>query len=304
MLTRAALAAALGSGPGLAGPASAELYTQGQIDKARAAYAENVEFQLRSDMGIPAEVIRLEMPDRGSHPLSVSAHPATRSIRFPVQTIMFIDDFGILWTYLDRMGCEREYILTYLNALLREGRDLPDPLAAFGIDRDKALADPFVNDVSGKIVTTAVYFLLAHEVGHLALGHGALGAGAASIAQEMEADDLALAAFRAKGLPPIGVSFYFLAARWNDPARDRANSSTHPLSGDRIARIGEALVAEPEAFSHSEPDPALGARQVRSMGEDLVRVASRASEDGVTGFQPREMAAMFPLEKLDRACEE
>lgn len=287
----------------LAAPARAELYPAAELAEARAAYADNIRYQLREDMGVPAHAIALSLPDRGPNPLSVWAEPASASVSLPIATVRFIDDLGILWTHLDRHGCERNYILTYLHALLREGRALPGPLAAFGIPRETALADPFVNDVSGKIVTTAIYFLLAHEVAHLALGHAARGPGAASIAQEVEADAVALAAFREKGLPPIGVSFYFLAARWLDPARADALGSTHPLSADRIAALAEAMLNDPAAYSHAEPDPQAGAARVTSMATDLLRVARRAAEDGVIAALPAGLAEAHPLDRLARACD-
>jgi hypothetical protein len=81
---------------------------------------------------------------------------------------------------------------------------MPPPLVAFDIDKETALADPFVEDVSTKILDSTVNYLLAHEVGHVMLGHEGGLTGGASQEQEIAADRFALDFFTAVGTPPLG----------------------------------------------------------------------------------------------------
>ena len=97
------------------GPASAaNLYSGKEIADAHRAMAPNIRLMVTEDI--------------------VRATPRTHRPAAAKVTVKFVD--------------RGPHPLTFW-ALLREQRPLPAPLTAFGIDRSAALADSYMNDVSG-----------------------------------------------------------------------------------------------------------------------------------------------------------
>jgi hypothetical protein len=309
MLRRAACALALLLA-GAAGAATAQMYTEAERARVMARAAPNLQAVLERDIigNLPraerprAASIRLVFPPSGPSPLSFYADPRSRVIHFPQDSIRFLDDIATLFAWFESRGCAPGMIQTYLWALLRDGRPLPAPLRAFAIDREVALADPFTNDVSGKIYSSALQFILAHEVGHLMLDHRGGLSGAQSQAQEIAADAFAADHFARLGAMPLGVLFYYMAAWWQDPLAEAAPGSTHPVSPDRIATLATRFQADPMAFAHSEPDPARGAALVRDVAGDMATLARLAASDGMLSLLPLGLERDFPLSRLATAC--
>lgn len=292
-------------------PASAQtLYSDRDLDVVRGGMARNIALMVSDDIpdALPpgqrqtARRIDVVFPDAGPNPLAFWAQPATGRIFVPLASVRFIDDLAITMAWFERHGCNGGYIQAYLYGLLRAGRPLGPPLVAFGIDRDRALADAYVNDVSGKVLKTAVYFIMAHEVGHILLGHAGGLTGAASQAQERAADAFAMDVFAHDGAPPAGMVLYFLTGRWRDPIGAQAATGTHPVSPDRIAAVADRMAADPGAFSHAEPDRARGADQVRRIARDMGRIAALTSDEAMLTLLPVGLDAAFPAQALRTAC--
>ena len=306
-LRRLILAASLALWPALAAADGLRLYdaqTLAQTDR----MAANIEGLLREDIpaALPrarraeAAAIAIRFPDRGPHPLSIFADPAENAVILPRETMRFLDDMAILTAWFERHRCDGLWVNAYLAGLL-QGRAAPrPPLSAFGIDRDAALTDPFVDQMSTWILFDAVFFLLAHEVGHLMLDHRPGLTGAASQAQEMEADAFALDRFAAIGRPPAGMVAAFTWSLWfdlHDPAH-----STHPLSGARLQAIADRLAEEPLQFAFSDSDPDRGLRTVQTVAAEIARMAGIARSDGLAALTPLGLAARFPAARFATAC--
>lgn len=239
---------------------------------------------------------------RGRHPLDFYADPRAGKIYVPMESVRFFDDLAILQSWFVAKGCDPAPIQTYLWALLRQGRALPPPLKAFGIDRDTALADPFTDDVSGKVLKSGLFFILSHEVGHILLAHQGGTTGPFSQDQERAADAFALDRFAQIGTYPGGAALYFIAARWLDPTGAAVAQGSHPVAPDRIAAIAERLAADPAAFSFGEPDRALGAAQVRYVAGELATLARLSSDEAMLTLLPLGLERRFPLSRLRSAC--
>jgi hypothetical protein len=223
-------------------------------------------------------------------------------VYFPQNSIRFVDDIAILFAWFESQGCEPGMIQTYLWALLRDGQDLPSPLRAFLIDRDIALADPFTDDVSAKIYSSALQFILAHEVGHLMLGHTGGMTGPASQAQEIAADAFAMDHFGRLGAMPLGMTYYFVAAWWHDPVGDAVAASTHPVSPDRIAALADHIARDPLAFASADANPTQAAAVALDMASELSNLARLAASDGMLTLLPYGLARDFPVSRLQVAC--
>ena len=250
-----------------------------------------------------AAAITLAFPDRGPSPLSFYADPATDTIYMPLESIRFFDDVATLFAWVESKGCDPTSVQAYLWAKLRDGQPLPAPLKAFHIDRDIALADPFTDDVSLKIVSSGLQFILAHELGHLMLGHRGGMSGADSQAQEIAADSFALDHFARLGGLPMGVFWYYMAAWWQDPVgRDARDASTHPVSPERISLLAERITDNPMAFSHGELDPEREAGLAAGIGAMVANLAMLIDDDGMLSLMPIVLERDWPASRLATAC--
>ena len=306
-LAAGVVAAVLAVGPALAQRA---LFTDAEIAAAiqrrgpaiEGAIAEDIPAMLPREKRAGTAGIRVEFVARGPHPLSIFSDPATRRIIVPMETVLFIDDFATATAWFDERGCERGYIQTYLSALLRGGEPLPRPLEAFAIDRETALSETSVDDLSSKGYHGMLLFLFAHEMGHVVLGHAVGLTGEASQAQEIAADGFALDYFEGAGAPPIDMAEYFVAARWLDPTGTAATAASHPVSTGRLRAIAERLSADPRAFARAFADPEEGVELTLGVARDMTTVADLLSEEWMVSVMPMALARDFPLSRLATAC--
>lgn len=293
-----------------AGPAAAQLYTDDELASAR-RQSVNVARMLTEDIvatlprGERARAARVhaEFPVRvDGNPLGMFAHPATETVFIPLETLRFLDDYAILMAWDNIHGCESGFIDTYLYALLREGRALPSPLAAFGLDRAAALADPAIDGFSGDILKSQVFFLLSHELGHVLLDHDAGVHGASSRRQELEADEFALNRFATIGTAPLGMVTWFYAARYVDPTGTAVEEATHPVFSARLRAFAERLARDADAFSFADPDPTAARKRIGYVVGEMHRMARLGDDEEMLTLLPQGLLNEFPLSGLRTAC--
>lgn len=311
MLRRATLAAAMLATLAVsAGEGRAQLYTEAELARTQeravpslvAMLEEDVVLNLPRDLRAQAAALELVFPVQGPSPLAFWAVPESGQIYLPLESIRFYDDVATLYAWFEHNGCDPGPIQSYLWLLLGEGRDLPAPLVAFAIDRDVALAEPFTEDVSGKILSSGMLFVLMHEVGHQLLGHTGGLTGSLSQAQETEADVFALEHFSRIGTLPAGAVFFFQSLWWLDPFGEAVAGSTHPVSAARLAAIAEAIQARPEAFSFSEPDPEKGRAQALSIAGDVATLAGIAADETFRSFMIQTITTSYPPDGFATTC--
>lgn len=270
----------------------------------RSVFADDIVPRLPPDQQARAKGIKLMFPQQGPWPLAFYAYPQSGQVHMPLTSIRFFDEIATLQAWFERHGCRAEYIQTYLYSLLRLKMDLPPPLEAFALDRAHLLADSYTNDLSGKILSSGVQFILAHEVGHLLLDHGATNTSAESQYQETEADAFALEHFARLGGNPMGIFWYFQMAWWNDPADDHGRArNTHPVSPERMRALSARLLSNPMDFTHGEADPAREAVFVQSLGQMTANFADLIEDDQMLTLMPQGMAEQFPLSGMATACQ-
>jgi hypothetical protein len=304
--------------PGLLQAQEIRMFTDQQLVAAAAIYAPNVEWMLRHDLArrLPASQrtalagVEIVMPLRGGHPLQFAAQPSDQTLIMPASSLKFIDELTIVAAWFEERDCDVGYVHSYLSATLRYGGIGVSPLGAFGLsmgvtDREQ------VNDLSLKLSKTAVFFLLAHEAGHLMLGHHPGAASVISQAQEAAADAFALDIMARAGVPPAGMVYYLLAAQMLEPLPDLETweleeevigEFTHPLSADRVRRIADRLAEAPLNFAHSESDPVRGADQVRYIAKQLAGIAQGMHHGGVVLYSASWLLDRYPVEDFLNAC--
>jgi hypothetical protein len=265
-------------------------------------FAEDLRDQLPPPWPARLRDVRLAIPagEEGElAPWHFDALPASRTVRVPLRTLVFLDEMSGVFAQLERRRCGHDAALRYMGLLVAhppaQGRP-PGPFAAFGLT-ERIHDDPFVKDVSEKLLGSTVFFMLAHELGHLALGHRPGLTGLASQRQEAEADAFALDACTAVRLFPGGLAMFFTLVASIEGAQ-----STHPLSGSRLNAIAAALRAQPRSFvDRAERDVARATRAVAGLAGELETIGRTVDDPAIRAAFFRR-AAETRWDKLPLMC--
>ena len=245
------------------GPARAQQrlgpYTRTELESVRGKYEpyvrglffEDLLGRLPPAMREPLGEVQLNVPAEmpaglGADPafvLNVAAVPARRQVYLPLRTLLWLHEYSGLVTELERRKCADRLaiVLIYSGMLTRrvQGNRPPGPLVAFGLD-DGIYGDAYVGNVSSQLFGSTLFFLLAHELGHIARGHAVSASGINSQLQEREADAYALNAMASVGLMPLGLAAFFSAAAMMEGGQDDASSERQPRRGGRACARGAA----------------------------------------------------------------
>jgi hypothetical protein len=222
-------------------------------------------------------------------PLHFAAFTGARLVQAPLRTLLFLEDLAGLWAHLERRRCGLEPAQRYMAMLFvkpADGERPPGPLAAFGLD-ERIYEDSQVKDTSNKLLNSAVFFLLAHELGHIALDHWPGMVGLPAQRQEREADAFALDACAAVRLAPIGLGMYFTAA-----AVIEGQQAGHPLTPARLNALAMALRERRRYFvDRGERDPTRAAQAVTAVAGQLEQVGETLERPGLRVLLQRRAAA-------------
>lgn len=247
--------------------------------------------------------IRLVFPEVGPNPIAFYAYPHSNEIHMPLTSIRFFDDIATLYAWFQSRNCRVEYIQTYVYSILRDDVDLPPPLEAFGLDRRILHADTFTYEASGKVYSSGLQFILAHELGHLLLQHRTGLTPQESQVQEWEADAFAFEHFARLGGSPAGIFWYFMTAWWFDPENEAGRlGASHPVTFERIGTMAELFQTRSMDFAFGEADPETEARLIREMGGMLSFFAEAMADPALRDFTIETVLRDFPLTRLTQAC--
>lgn len=269
-----------------------------------------------------ASNIRLQLPliGRHAHPFDFYADTLHRRVTIPILSVKFFDDIAIATAWLERHNCDKmavsDYVglIRYQNPTNFPGRRFPPPLGALGVPSN-ALDDPWVNDVSGKALKSAIYFLMAHELAHVCYGHSDYSSITIHEAkqQESQADTFALNIMRRISVPPIGMSIFFLVASRFEPApgdfdtlgefeaylRERA---THPLTSDRLMAIAQFIRDNVDAFTRGQSNPSAWIPRIRAVANEIEGIGKTLDDRQIRELQ-RRRSERVTLSDLANACQ-
>lgn len=295
----------------------ATLYTVQQVQAIGATYAPNLR-RVWSDDFIaklsPAERkaaagLRLELPPfgRSRAPLEFYSVPSEGRVVLPLASVKFLDDIAVAHAYYEHAGCDIGAVSDYAAAL-RFSRRAPagSPLAALGVP-PSALTDAYVDKVAMNALKSTVFFVMAHEFGHLLHRHRPYAELDAAQAQQQEAqaDDFALDVMRRIGVPPVALGFFFLVASrlepspgdFDTPAQFEAyvqGTTTHPLSAARLTNVADRLAGNAPAFARLEPNATEVAAQLKHIAGSLRTIADGLDDRRMRRFLAERAAAIHP----------
>lgn len=240
-----------------------QMYPAETLQRVSEVYGKNIRDALYGEIKLqllPAELrslgrVDLQQPwDHTRDPFEFSANAGTGVVLIPALSVKFLDDLAIANAWFERKGCNKEAIFDYAAALDFSDHYLPSLLRALQVPDKAYELDPYVDDVSQKILKSAIAFILLHELGHIHHNHVRYRGfdPAKARLEEAQADQFALNVLRRMRLPPLGMAFWFTALSMRDPLVEGSPSQTHPLTAARMQAIADALREHPEDFI--EPD--------------------------------------------------
>jgi hypothetical protein len=212
----------------------------------------------------------------------------------PLRTVRWLAEYCGAAAYFERNSCPNWHmaLLVYdgLLAARQAGSNRPPgPLAAFGLDRS-IYRDSFVDNVSSKLLSSMLFFVLAHELGHIAHQHRAGPSVLADDSQkhEREADAYALEIMAQIHLQPLGLALLFGAA-----AMMEGGQSTHPMSGSR-ARGAAAIVdaRSAEFVDRFQTNPVAAAQRLKSLSVEVGKAMALADDPQIRNAMARNVSGV------------
>lgn len=279
---------------------SAVVYSQALLESRAPVYQHDIRVNLDAallDFLTPEEAIRLgevrlEVPVRGG----LAGHRAERRGRLgvvvmPAESLRFFSDLCTASAWLAARGYSLSTIADYLNMLkygdpASLGRtSMPLPLEALQVPEGE-LDEPGVENRRSACFSTGVVFILAHELGHLILGHqGYEGVSPRETqANEAAADAFAVELMSRAGDLPLGALYYFTYMSYlerhrgdfvNDAAwQDHLRRATHPISPDRVEALAASLRKHARRF-------AAGPAAAYSLAEQIAPIADALTDTDI-----------------------
>ena len=312
-LTLVAEAARAGNIDALYDDATLEFW-QGKYAKGLHSNLEDVIFpRLSAEESQRLAGIRIDVPLRvtDQEPFAYYTTGTPWVVTMSAASLKFFDDFCVAIAWLQTNGYDIETASDYVSMLKYRtpaaiGGRYPLPLDALQIPGD-ALDNPRVNNIANRIFNEAVFFVLAHELGHALYRHPGYGPGvtrAQARANEAEADAFALDMMQRAEAEPTSMAFWFLMAGYmadgrGDFASDAdyekfLTESTHPLTGDRIAALADRLAAAAEEFARLGSDPAASLSRINWTADQLNQVAGILGDPGIQALIARRGRSMTP----------
>jgi hypothetical protein len=246
------------------------MYRDDVLARAEAAYAENLKgnfadlvSRLPRKVRAEASDVGIELPARGGGPFAYWSFAAARKVVIPIESVKVFDDLVTAYVWREAHACDPSAMFDYVGMMssARRAPTLPPPFEALAIPSNVLEAKDAVYRTSGDLLKSAVYYIMAHELGHVVLRHPGNRQVTFEESQrnEIAADAFALDAMTQIGTVPVGMVFFFRAVAYYETPPDdasaaefrerMAHSQTHPLSADRLRAITDGIRQRWGAFT-------------------------------------------------------
>jgi hypothetical protein len=232
------------------------------------------EAQVRAFFQVPIDLPLTTPPDPDAFDFFSSPNG---HITVPLLTIAFVEDLSEAYAWLWANGYSSQTVDEYMGMLRNHhpadflGHCYPSPLTALHIPSD-ALKDPAVANMTQRVRSTTLSFILLHQFGHLTYRT------AAEVAQlkhdpaekgEELADAFALEVMKKNSETPAGLLMLIHGMIYLPSAEPK----NHPLSDARLKAIADYLDLRVREFSEGRPDRRLAATAIHSLANHLRQAA-------------------------------
>jgi len=257
------------------------LYPHERLERVTQVYGSNVRGVLYEDIpryltpdekaalaGVTLEILPAKI---NSDLFGFAMDLKTGRMTITAPAIAFFDDLAVSFAWYDRFKKDPTPISEYIVRLYSDPDYLAPPLKALGVPERAWDQDAFVDDVSQKILTSGIAFLLLHELAHWHHQDRPYDAITPQRAQsqELAADAYAVDVMRRMQTPPYGMVVWFLMTSMLSDGVAR----THPLSEDRLEAIAAALENNPRGFISYENRKTLTVENIKQLSKDIRFIA-------------------------------
>ena len=290
-----------------------ELQTIGDRYRPRLRGIWQEDFLSRLSRDERAQPVTLDIPLIGENDyiLDFYSYPDRRQVVLPVASIKFLDDMTVAYAYYEKNGCDVGLVSDYAAVLrFQHQHARGSPLDVLGVPRT-AVDDQYVDDLAQKLLKSIVFFVAAHEYAHVLYQHRAITVQQAQ-QNEIEADTFALDIMRRIGVPPVGVTFFFLIdSRLEKTPGDFPSSAayelylrqvrSHPVSALRILKIADGIQVNAQAFARLQQDQLAWEKKLQLIVQDLRVIAGGLDDRRMRQFL-KERAENLDVATLQHAC--
>jgi len=223
-----------------------------------------------------------------------------KTIILPVLSIKFLSDVSYLIAWFICNGKNLSPVYDYLSVLRYQdfkAHLIPNPLQAFNLSKEIVIQNEEVSNMGSLSLSTAMMFLINHEIGHIYYQHPIYQEVSAYQAQtnESQADLFSLNIMRCIGEFPSGVIPFFVWVSMFSPNRTdfksdyewkeyQKQTSTHPLSGNRLANIKEYMNKYAYDFARYQPNKKLFAQTLQTQTTQLDFVIQKLNNPEMQRF--------------------
>lgn len=305
------------------------MYDRDTLQRAYQTYSQNLRGVWQEDLlgrlttaeQQAAHGIKLDLPLIGAsrRPFEFYASASSRTVTIPILSVKFFDEIATASAWLEQKGCEpltvSDYagMIAYRSPSAFPGGRYPTPLEAIGVPSN-ALDNNFVNDVSGKNLKSAIYFLMAHELAHILYKHRGNYEVPAAVSREQErqADAFAINVMRRIAVPPMGMSVFFTVASRFEPApgdfgsmeayeRRLRELGTHPLTSDRLIAVAQGIRNNVDSFIRAQPSPLLWRPRMLDLAGTIENIGRTLDDREIREYQ-RMRSLQLTYAHLRSAC--
>jgi len=241
--------------------------------------------------------IRLELPLRAAGDYAGNLlvfYTADSQVILPIQSVKFLDDLVLAWVWYQERAESTQKILDYIAMLkyrkpseLGE-RHFPPPLVALNVPVDPWKRDKRVDNIALNMLTTGIYWIMAHEAGHLYYRHPGYGQPLSfeqAQLNEISADRFANEIMRRLHIEPLGMANYFLFMAYLSPNRTdfsseqgwrdyRRRQAAHIPGADRLKLLASELKSSLANYAATEMDIPGSIRRLQKTVNRLYRAAN------------------------------
>ena len=290
------------------------LYDQGKLKYWQGRYSENLLWNYRNvilPVLIPQDRnalrgLKIRFPlvgEIGGDPLEYYSgfDRGKPVVVIPVLSVKFFDDLAIAIAWMDTNGYSMGTVTDWVTMLkylpprrFPGGRYLP-PLKTLQIPSN-ATENSKVDELSQKILKSAIIWIMGHELGHVLYRHPGYKQGASPEqvqANEAQADRFATEMMRRVGVAPVGLAYFFtIAIHWlpnrSDFSTQRAwrdfiSKANHPLSTERLRQLAIRIKSNAQDFARKEPNYTSALRAINSAANDIGKLSQFLANEELQG---------------------
>jgi len=187
-------------------------------------------------------------------------------------SVKFLDDLAIAFAWYEYKKLDKQKIIDYVFRLYTNPEQMQPPLPSLGVPDKAWKVSDYVDDVSQKILKSAIAFLLLHEFAHWHYQHSPYDLISNRMAQKQEkqSDAFALNVMARMHTIPYGMVTWFMVTGLLQSNEAR----THPLSSNRLIAIARRLEQDPAKFIGQENVDKMTTEDVKRVGREIKSIAS------------------------------